>query len=146
MSRVTKIGLGVAVTGLLLAGVGARLLAQPPGEEKEKRKPEMPQKLLDEAERMGVKPEDLLREQRKFEIEMEKERIKQPPTLLVHGDSLFVVRGPWLYQFDLQTLELKNMQNLDFLTDRFFQKMKQEKLREREGGEQPEKREKNRGE
>lgn len=141
MGQVPKVWLGFVFAGALVVGWCVWTSAQPPAAPKGEGG-DFPQELQEQAKRLGVEPKDLVKEQMKFQMEMERERVKQPPTLLAHGDSLYVVRGAWLLQFDLQNLQLKNMQNMDLLAEQFHRKMREQKEQQREKGGEREKQEK----
>jgi len=70
----------------------------------------------------------LLLAREKAEQEIRVAQAKQPAQLLVHGDFLYILDHGWLFQFDANSLELKNVHNLDFL--------RRQKMRELEAQEQ----------
>jgi len=97
-------------------------MAQPPAglpglDEEERRE------IKEQARRLGMKPQDLMAAQWKFEREIEMARMKTSPQIVHDGDSLIIVDRPWVYRLDIKTLEIQAVQNLEVAHDRFFEEM-----------------------
>ncbi|NCO37887.1 MAG: hypothetical protein COZ06_03505 [Armatimonadetes bacterium CG_4_10_14_3_um_filter_66_18] len=111
---------------LTLAGLAAtaarRVQAQPGGNPELGLRADEARELAQQAKRLGVNVPDLLAAREKAEQEIRIAQAKQPAQLLASEDSLYVLDRNWLFQFDVKTLELKNMQNLDMLRDQHMRK------------------------
>ena len=79
------------------------------------------------AKRLGMEVPELLAARDKAEQEMHLARAKQAPQMLVHEGSLFLLDREWLFQFDVKTLEVKNVHNLEILRHEFMEKFEQER-------------------
>ena len=86
------------------------------------------------AKRLGMEVADLLATREKAEHERRLARAKQSPQMLVHEGSLFLLDAEWLFQFDVKTLEVKNVHNLELLRRDFMRDLEREE-RERRANE-----------
>jgi len=106
--------------------------AQPGAREVHEEEAEELRELTRHAQRMGMTLEELLAAQHEQERAIQLERAKVQPQMLVHEGALFVLADrEWLYLFDAQTLELKNMQNLELLRHEFREELEEQELDER---------------
>jgi len=131
-----KLALVLASSAALLCYLSGRLTsvaqAQPPARGELDPEAAELREMERHAQRMGMDLADFLAQQQDHERAMQLERSKQPASLLIHEDSLFVlVDKEWLYQFDAETLELKNMQNLQLLRQDFMQRLERERREQR---------------
>lgn len=84
------------------------------------------------AKRLGMDVPEMIANREKLEQQMQLAEAKQEPQLLINGDFLYVLDKGWLFLFEAETLELKNMEHLDMLRHQFMREREAEEHRLRE--------------